>query len=166
MATKEEQAAQAVQAREAEVAKARESAPQDTSKIATIEDPLNPEKRAGVRPAAGTPAQVVEAGPGVELDADLDRAQVDRANSGDLTDASDGDLFTAAQAKAPLLTKEFVKQFGLVREDLEMIARGEVPPPPTVGPIHNVDLHLEGGSWQLTAVGVPPEDSGKNAIHR
>jgi hypothetical protein len=47
-----------------------------------------------------------------------------------------------------------------------MIARGEIPPPPTVGPIHNVDLHRTPGGWQVTPVGVPPEDVGKNAISR
>lgn len=160
-----EAAAKAQSDREAKVAKTRESAKQDTSKIATIEDPLNPANREGVRPAAGTPPQVVEAAPGVEVDADLDSAAVRRATAGDLDDASDADLLTAAQAKAPLLTKEFVSQYGLVKEDLRAIADGLVPPPPTVGPIHNVDLHLTPGGWQVTPVGVPPEDVGKNAVH-
>jgi hypothetical protein len=152
--------------RQAEIDKVRESAKQDSSAVAPIEDPANPEKVAGLRPAAGTPAQVVEAAPGVEVDADLDRAAVDRAAAGDLDEASKDDLLTAAQAKAPALTAEFVSQFGLVEEDLRAIARGEVPPPPTIGPVHNVDLHLTPGGWQITPVGVPPEDVGKNAIHR
>lgn len=159
--------AQAAQAdREAEIAKTRESAKQDSSAITAQEDALNPANVDGLRPAAGTPAQVVEAGPGVEVDADLDKASVQRASAGDLDEASSEDLLTAARAKAPLLTAEFVSQYGLVDEDLRAIARGEVPPPPTIGPIHNVDLHWTPGGWQLTPVGVPPEDVGKNAISR
>jgi hypothetical protein len=150
----------------AEVNKIRESAKQDSSVVAPIEDPANPEKVDGLRPAAGTPPQVVEAAPGVEVDAELDRAAVDRAAAGDLDEAGREDLLTAARAKAPLLTAEFVTQFGLVDEDLRAIARGEVPPPPTIGPVHNVDLHLTPGGWQITPVGVPTEDVGKNAIHR
>jgi HK97 family phage major capsid protein len=165
MATQEDKAAQAVQDREAEIAKTRESAKQDTSKVTSQEYALNPENIDGLRAAAGTPPQVVEVAAGVEVDKDLDSAAVRRASSGDLSEASDADLLTAAQAKAPQLTAEFVKQYGMVREDLEAIARGLVPPPPTVGPIHNVDLHLTPGGWQLTPVGVPPEDVGKNAIH-
>lgn len=123
---------------------------------------------AGLRPAAGTPAQVVEAGPGVEIDADLDRASVHRATagSGSIDDTSGADLLVLAQAKAPRLTAQFVKDYDLSDENLRAIARGEVPPPPTVGPIHNTDLHLTPGGWQSTPVGVPPEDVGKNAIHR
>lgn len=120
----------------------------------------------GLRPAAGTPAQVVEAGPGVEVDADLDRAAVQRAAGKSLSDVSGGDLLTLAQAKAPRLTSEFVKQYGLSEDHLRAVARGEVPPPPTVGPIHNTDLHLTDGGWQVTPVGVKPEDVGKNAISR
>jgi hypothetical protein len=144
----------------------KSSAKQDTSAVTVMEDPLNPANVDGVRPAAGTPKQVVEAAPGVEVDADLDQASVERADSGDVDDASKDDLLTLARAKAPALTAEFVKQYGLTDEDLKAIARGEVPPPPTVGPIHNVDLHLTPGGWQITPVGVPPEDSGKNAIAR
>jgi hypothetical protein len=121
----------------------------------------------GLRPAAGTPAQVVEAGPGVEVDADLDRAAVQRATGGkSLADVSGGDLLTLAQAKAPRLTSDFVKRYGLSEDHLRAVARGEVPPPPTVGPIHNTDLHLTDGGWQVTPVGVKPEDVGKNAISR
>jgi hypothetical protein len=165
MATNEnpaEKAAKEQAARDAEIAKTRESAKQDSSAITAVEDPLNPANIKGMRPAAGTPAQVVEAGPGVEVDADLDKAAVKRAEAGE----DEGDLLTRARAKAPLLTAEFVKQYGLVDEDLEAIARGEVPPPPTIGPVHNVDLHLTPGGWQVTPVGVPPEDVGKNAISR
>jgi hypothetical protein len=134
--------------------------------ITVSEDPQNPAVVDGVRPAAGTPAQVVEAGAGVEIDADLDKASVQRADSGDVDDAAKNDLLTLARVKAPSLTADFVKQYGLTDEDLKMIARGEVPPPPTIGPIHNVDLHLTPGGWQITPVGVPPEDVGKNAISR
>jgi hypothetical protein len=35
-----------------------------------------------------------------------------------------------------------------------------------VGPVHNVDLHLTEGGWQITPVGVKPEDVGKQAISR
>ena len=121
----------------------------------------------GVRLASGTPAQVVEAGPGVEVDADLDRAAVKRAEGGkSVDDVSGADLLTLAQSKAPRLTSEFVKQYGMSDDVLRAIARGEVPPPPTVGPIHNTDLHLTPGGWQVTPVGVSPEDVGKNAIAR
>jgi hypothetical protein len=119
----------------------------------------------GTRPATGTPPQVVEAGPGVEVDADLDRASVRKASSGAVEDASDADLLKAAQAKAPRLTAEFVSQYGLEREVLEGIANGSVPPPPTPGPIHSADMHYTPGGWQQTPVGVPPEDVGKNAVH-
>jgi hypothetical protein len=152
--------------RDAEIAKTRESAKQDTSAISVQENPLDPAKVDGLRPAADTPPQVVEAGPGVEVDADLDRAEVQRANSGDLDDASHDDLLTAARAKAPHLSQEFVTQYGLVDEDLVLIARGVVPPPPALSPIHTVDLHWTPGGWQVTPVGVPPEDVGKNAISR
>jgi hypothetical protein len=163
-ARKTAESAQSAQA--AEDAKVRDSAKQDTSAVTALEDPLNPANVDGVRPATGTPKQVVEAGPGVEVDADLDQAEMQRAGSGDLDDASKDDLLTLARAKAPALTAEFVKQYGLTDEDLRMIARGEVSPPPVVGPIHNVDLHRTPGGWQITPVGVPPEDAGKNAISR
>lgn len=142
----------------------KSSAKQDSSAVTAGEDSLS--NMAGVRPAAGTPPQVVEAGPGVELNADLDRAAVQRAAAGDLDAASKEDLLVRAQTKAPRLTAEFVKQYGLGDEELKAIARGEAPPPPTIGPIHNVDLHLTPGGWQVTPVGVPPEDVGKNAISR
>lgn len=148
-------------AEESKAAAAKPAAKQDTGSDPVLVN------QSGLRPAAGTPAQIVEAGPGVEVDADLDRAAVHRAErAGSVDDASGGDLLTLAQAKAPRLTAEFVKEYGLKDDDLRAIARGEVPPPPTVGPIHNTDLHLTPGGWQVTPVGVPPEDVGKNAIHR
>jgi hypothetical protein len=75
-------------------------------------------------------------------------------------------LLEQAQAKAPKLTAEFVKEYKLDDEYLAKIARGEVSPPPTVGPVHNVDLHLTDGGWQITPVGLKPEDVGKDAISR
>lgn len=141
-------------------------ATQASAAVTDHEDPQNPADLKGVRPATGTPKQVVEVAPGAEIDTDLDQAAVKRADSGDIDDASKADLLTLARVKAPSLTAEFVKQFGLSDEDLKMIARGEVSPPPTIGPIHNVDLHLTPGGWQVTPVGVPPEDVGKNAISR
>src|SRR4051812_34993434 len=139
----EQKAAEEQARRDAADAKTRENAKQDTSKVAPVEDPADPEKRDGVRPAAGTPAQVVEAGPGVELDTDLDRASLQRSERSAAVDvvADDEDVLKRAQAKAPNLTAEFVTQYGLTDGDLEDIASGLVSPPPTVGPIHNVELH-------------------------
>lgn len=161
-------AADEQQKREAANAKVQSSAKQDTSKVAPVEYAGDPSKLSGVRPAAGTPPQVVEAGPGVELDTDLDRAALQRSERSAAVDVvpESEDLLKRAQAKAPALTSEFVSQYGLTDDDLEEIASGMVPPPPTVGPIHNVDLHRTPGGWQLTAVGVSTEDVGKNAIQR
>jgi hypothetical protein len=78
----------------------------------------------------------------------------------------DSDLLAAAQEKAPNLTAEFVQKHGLTDEDLAKFARGELSPPPTVGPEHTVDLHYINGGWQITPVGVKPEDAGKDAISR
>lgn len=72
----------------------------------------------------------------------------------------------AAQEKAPALTQEFVDKYGLDDEDLAKIARGEEPPPPTIGPEHTVDLHRTPSGWQITPKGVKPEDVGKDAISR
>lgn len=76
------------------------------------------------------------------------------------------DLFAAAKAKAPNLTKEFVAEYNLDDDVLAGIARGEIPPPPTVGPEHTSDLHFTPGGWQSTPPGVKPEDVGKDAISR
>lgn len=82
-------------------------------------------------------------------------------------DAGGDELFAAALAKAPNLTREFVDKMGITREMLAQIARGEVPPPPAIGPIYTADLYLTPGGWQQTPPGVPPQDVGKNAIgHR
>lgn len=76
------------------------------------------------------------------------------------------ELLAAAQVKAPSLTKEFVGAYKLSDDELRMIARGEVPPPPTIGPVHTTDLYLTPAGWQQTPVGVKPEDVGGNAIAR
>lgn len=82
-------------------------------------------------------------------------------------DAKGDELLAAAQAKAPNLTREFVTKFGLSDEVLAGIARGEISPPPAIGPVYTADLYLTPGGWQQTPPGVPPEDVGKNAIgHR
>ena len=168
-AAKANQEAQQAQAkRDQEISKTRESAKQDTSAISPGEWAGDPANIDGVRPATGTPPQVVEAAPGVELDTDLDRAAEQRAQAKIAAPEKtpEQDLLTAAQAKAPNLTQEFVTQYGLVTEDLEAIARGEVPPPPGLGTIHSRDLYLTPGGWQVTPVSVPPEDVGKNAVSR
>lgn len=146
-------------------AKVHDNAKQDTAKVSPVPDPADPSKRPGVRPATGTPAQVVEADPGIELDNDLDQAAVRRVNSAAVELEAD-DRLKRAQAKAPNLTQEFVAQYGLTDNDLEDIASGLVPGPPRVGPVHNVELHRTPGGWQLTPLGVPQEDAGKNAISR
>lgn len=76
------------------------------------------------------------------------------------------DLFAEAQKAAPNLTREFVKKYDLDDDWLAKIARGELSPPPTVGPEHSVDLHYVNGGWQITPVGVKPEDVGKDAVGR
>jgi hypothetical protein len=80
--------------------------------------------------------------------------------------APEKSLLEQAQEKAPSLTAEFVKDYELSDDDLAKIARGELSPPPTVGPVHNVDLHKTEAGWQITPVGVKPEDVGKDAISR
>ncbi|WP_030487273.1 hypothetical protein [Micromonospora chokoriensis] len=81
-------------------------------------------------------------------------------------DAGGDKLFAAALAKAPSLTREFVDKMGITDEMLGQIARGEVPPPPAIGPIYTADLYLTPGGWQQTPPGVKPEDVGKNATAR
>lgn len=98
----------------------------------------------GVDPAR-IPAEVT---PGVSPDAGGDR------------------LLAAAQAKAPSLTKEFVDKMQIDDETLGQIARGEIPPPPTPGPIYTTDMYRTPGGYQQTPPGVPPEDVGKNSVIR
>jgi hypothetical protein len=81
-------------------------------------------------------------------------------------DAGGSKLLAAAQAAAPSLTQEFVDTFGLSDEVLGQIARREVPPPPTNGPLRTSDLYLTPGGWQSVPPGQNPEDVGKNAISR
>jgi hypothetical protein len=81
-------------------------------------------------------------------------------------DAGGDKLLAAAQAKAPSLTREFVDKMELDDETLGQIARGEIPPPPTPGPIHTADMYRTPGGYQQTPPGVPPEDVGKNATTR
>jgi hypothetical protein len=81
-------------------------------------------------------------------------------------DAGGDKLFAAALAKAPSLTREFVDKMGLDDETLGQIARGEIPPPPTPGPIYTADMYRTPGGYQQTPPGVPPEDVGKNATTR
>lgn len=81
-------------------------------------------------------------------------------------DAHGDELFASALAKAPHLTREFVKEHGLDDEWLAKVARGEEPPPPYTGPVEVVDLHRTPGGWQITPKGVAPGDAGKNAISR
>jgi hypothetical protein len=81
-------------------------------------------------------------------------------------DAGGDKLFAAALAKAPSLTREFVTKMGIDDETLGQIARGEIPPPPTPGPIYTADMYRTPGGYQQTPPGVPPEDVGKNATIR
>lgn len=81
-------------------------------------------------------------------------------------DAGGDSLLAAAQAKAPSLTREFVDAMEMTEEQLAQIARGEISPPPTPGPVHTNDLYMTPGGWQVTPPGVPPEAVGGNAIAR
>jgi hypothetical protein len=81
-------------------------------------------------------------------------------------DAGGDELFAAALAKAPSLTREFVDKMGLTDEDLGQIARGEIPPPPMPGPIHTADMYRTPGGYLQTPPGVAPQDVGKNATIR
>jgi hypothetical protein len=71
-------------------------------------------------------------------------------------------LLELAQAKAPSLTAEFVAEHDITDEELAQIARGELSPPPTVGPIPSTVLHRAPGTWSWTnvAAGVALEDAG------
>lgn len=76
------------------------------------------------------------------------------------------DLIAAARVKAPNLTREFADAFGLGDDVLAGIARGEIPPPPHVGPVHTSDLYLTPGGWVSAPPGVPLDAAGGNAIAR
>lgn len=125
--------------------------------------PFGEAKTAGLKGRAGfdiidEPGNVVQG-----VDPDAIPAEV---TPGVTPDAGGDELLAAAMAKAPSLTKEFVESYGLGKDVLAAIARGEVPPPPTPGPIHTSDLYLTPGGWQQTPPGVPPEDVGVNQVHR
>lgn len=124
---------------------------------------------AGGRTAAASEARAQEQAAAANAaafpDVDPDNIPAE-VSAGVRPDAGGNRLLAAAQKMAPSLTAEFVDAYRLSDEDLAAIARGEVPPPPTVGPVHNVDLHRTPGGWQLTPVGVAPADAGKNAISR
>ena len=90
----------------------------------------------------------------------------DPAPAGVTADLDRAGLLAAAQAKAPSLTNEFVDAMGLDDEHLAAIARGEVPPPPTPGPLYTTDMYLTAAGFQQTPPGVPPEDVGKGTITR
>jgi hypothetical protein len=96
---------------------------------------------------------------------DPDRIPVE-VTPGVTPDAGGDKLFAAALAKAPNLTKDFVSKMKISDEMLAQIARGEIPPPPAIGPVYSSDLYLTPGGWQQTPPGVPPEDVGKNATAR
>jgi hypothetical protein len=80
-----------------------------------------------------------------------------------MPDAGGDRLLAAAQAKAPSLTKEFVSAMGLSEADLGAIARGEVPPPPTPGPIHTADMYITPGGFQQTPPGISPGEADPDA---
>jgi hypothetical protein len=110
-------------------------------------------------------AEVVEATGPVVQGVNPDRIPAE-VTPGVSPDAGGDALFAAALAKAPNLTREFVSKMKISDEMLAQIARGEVPPPPAIGPIYTTDLYLTPGGWQQTPPGVPPQDVGKNAIGR
>lgn len=67
-------------------------------------------------------------------------------------------LWVRLKIMAPHLDREFAAQHGLTEADLEDIATGAQPPPPYIGPVPSVDLHRTPGGWQVTPLGVKPED--------
>jgi hypothetical protein len=80
---------------------------------------------------------------------------------------SGADLLAAAQVKAPHIDRAFLSKHGLDDDYLKALASGAEPPPPYNGPDTSAtDLHLTPGGWQVTPAGVPPEDVGKDQIHR
>lgn len=102
-------------------------------------------------------------GAGSSAPSAADEVKIDQANRGDGTDqGSDGkpsqELLERVAKRAPHVDSKFVSEYGMSNQDLEDIATGLQPAPPRVGPIHNVDLHRTPGGWQITPVGVKPED--------
>lgn len=97
----------------------------------------------------------------------VDPARIPAEVTPGVTPDSGGDkLLAAAQAKAPSLTREFVDKMGMTDEQLAQIARGEIPPPPTPGPIYTTDMYMTPGGFQQTPPGVPPQDVGGNSVVR
>lgn len=142
------------------------SAPFDTKPSDVPADPRSGRPFAdGLDGLKGTHGGEVVDGPVVPgVDPDRIPAEV---TPGVSPDAGGDALLAAAQAKAPNLTAEFVSKMKITDEMLGQIARGEISPPPAIGPIYTADLYLTPGGWQQTPPGVPPQDVGKNAIgHR
>lgn len=72
--------------------------------------------------------------------------------------AASGSPLERARLKAPHLTAEFVAEHQLSEEYLEAVATGLEPPPPYNGPVKATELHYTPGGWQVTPLGVQPED--------
>jgi hypothetical protein len=141
------------------------AAPSETTKGAV--DPRTGEKFADQTDKHG--GRVGFDGPSVESGyvPNVDPARIPaEVTPGVMPDAGNDKLLAAAQAAAPNLTKEFVAQYEISDEELARIARREVPPPPSVGPIRSSDLYLTPGGWQNVPPGVKPEDVGKNSGRR
>jgi hypothetical protein len=122
--------------------------------------------KAADKPAETEGLKGMHGGPDTSVPAvDPDAIPVE-VSPGVTPDAGGDPLFAAALAKAPNLTREFVDKMGITKEMLIGIARGEISPPPAIGPIYTTDLYLTPGGWQQTPKGVKPEDVGGNAIAR
>lgn len=106
---------------------------------------------------AGSDGFDADGGPSVGVVVGVDPKNIPADVTPGVQPDSGGDkLLAAAQAKAPNLTREFVDSYGLSDEVLAGIARGEISPPPAIGPAHTSDLYLTPGGWQQTAPGVLP----------
>ncbi len=133
-------------------------------------------KAVAAKPGAG--ANDESAGGGDKLEAGVDYPKVDSGSGvvevapNETPDAGGDDLLSAAQVKAPNLTREVVSKHKLDDDYLARVARGEEPPPPVHAEVAKApattdgELHLTDGGWQITPKGVKPEDVGKNAISR
>lgn len=128
----------------------------------------NPEKDKSTGAGGATPANAAPGGVGpdaaaaakanqatvqarVELGSDV-AAPVDPAKN------ARNNLIARAQVRAPSLTPEFVDYHDLPDEYLEAIAAGVEPPPPVNGPNPSTHLHFTPGGWQVTPLGVSPEE--------
>jgi hypothetical protein len=139
-----------------------------TEKVTDGVDPRTGDQFAGDYPGfKGTHGEETLTGAARTVVAGVDPDRIPaEALPGRTPDADGDELLAAAQAKAPSLTREFVDAMELDDETLAQIARGEIPPPPTPGPIHSSDFYRTPGGYQSVPPGVPPEDVGKNAISR